>query len=391
MTDEALGNLLSDESLRRDAFPVCRDRVFMAHAGVTALPRTVADAMVGHVRQASENHQEFGEVMGVISETRRLAAEMIGAHPDEIALLGPTSLGLSLVALGLPWEAGDEMVCYGDDYPANVYPWLDLERKGVVVRRLRAGGAGELTPEVVGAALTPRTRLVALASANFLSGYRLDIAGIGALLRSRGVLFCLDGIQTLGAFPTTVERVDFLSADAHKWLLGPLAIGVVFVRKEHFERLRPALVGAWNVESPQFVARDTIRFVETARRYEPGVLNVAGIYGMRAAMKLLLEVGIDRIAGRIVAIKRHLVESLSPAGFEFLGPTEGPSVTGITAFRHPRVASEKLFAALESNRVSGSLRHDRSGVAYIRLSPHFYNTIDETDRVVKLLSGGVSP
>ena len=131
------------------------------------------------------------------------------------------------------------------------------------MRYLEPERPGEITPEVVAAALTPRTRLVALATCHFFTGYRIDAEAIGALLHERDVLFSLDAIQTLGAFPLDVARahVDCLSADAHKWMLGPLAIGIVYVKRERFELLRPTLLGAWNAVSPNFNALDEIRFV----------------------------------------------------------------------------------------------------------------------------------
>ena len=361
----------------------------MAHAGVTVLPRVVADAMTGYIRQSCEQHQEFGEVLAHVNEARRVSADFIGAHPDEIALLGPTSLGLSLVANGLPWREGDELLCYGDDYPANVYPWMELARRGVVVRYLEPDRVGEIAPELVAAALTPRTRLVALASCNFLSGYRIDVDAIGKLLRERGVLFSLDAIQTLGAAPLSVEHVDFLSADAHKWMLGPMAIGIVFVRREHFELLRPTLIGAWNVRSPNFIAQPEIVFHATAQRYEPGVLNIAGVYGMRAALDLLAGAGVERVYARILSLKNAAVEPLRAAGFEFLGPVDGAAASGITTFRHPACDAGVLFKALEERKVVASLRFDRAGVKYIRLSPHFYNTAEEMGRVVEILLGTV--
>lgn len=251
-------SILQDEAARQEAFPVCRDKIFLQHAAVTALPKAVADAVINYTREASVDHQEFGDVLKNIHRTRAVAAKLIGAHADEIALLGPTSLGLSLFANGLPWEAGDEVVCYADDYPANVYPWMNLERLGVVVRYLKPASPGEITPELVQTALNPRTKLVALASCHFLTGYRIDINAIGKLLKERGVLFSLDAIQTLGAFPVSVEYVDFLSADAHKWMLGPLSIGIVYVKKEHFSLLRPTLLGAWNVKSRTLSPKTTL-------------------------------------------------------------------------------------------------------------------------------------
>jgi selenocysteine lyase/cysteine desulfurase len=378
-------SVVLDETARREAYPACREQIFVAHAGVTVLPRVVADAMIGYIRQSCEKHQEFGEVLAHINQARRVSADFIGAEADEIALLGPTSLGLSLFANGLPWREGDELLCYADDYPANVYPWMELARRGVVVRYLHPERPGEITPGLVEAALTERTRLVALASCNFLSGYRIDVDAIGRLLRGRGVLFSLDAIQTLGAAPLRVDHVDFLSADAHKWMLGPMAIGIVFVRREHFDLLRPTLIGAWNVRSPNFVTQAEITFEPTARRYEPGVLNVAGVYGMRAALDLLDAAGINRVHGRILSLKNAVIQPLLAAGFEFLGPTDGPAASGVTTFRHPARDAATLFHALEKRNVVASLRFDRAGVQYIRLSPHFYNTLDEMAYVAGVL------
>jgi selenocysteine lyase/cysteine desulfurase len=384
MTDP-ITSLVLDESARRDAFPVCRVQTFLAHAGVTVLPRAVADAMIDYIRASCEQHQEFGPVLARVNEARRVCADFIGAGPDEIALLGPTSLGLSLFANGLPWREGDEILCYADDYPANVYPWMELASRGVKIRYLTPERPGEITANLVEAALTERTRLAALASCNFLSGYRIDVDAIGQMLRRRGVLFSLDAIQTLGAAPLRVDHVDFLSADAHKWMLGPMAIGIVFVRREHFELLRPTLLGAWNIRSPNFIAQPEIAFEPTARRYEPGVLNVAGMHGMRAALDMLAAAGIDRVYDRILALKSALTRPLLAAGFSFLGPIDGPAASGITTFRHPARDSAALFRALEERNVVASLRFDRAGVDYIRLSPHFYNTLDEMGRVVTIL------
>lgn len=374
-----------EEAARREAFPVCKNSVFLAHAAVTVLPRAVAEASIRYTRASCEAHQEFGDVLRDVDATREAAARFIGADAAEIALLGPTSLGLSLFANGIPWREGDEILCYAEDYPANVYPWMDLARRGVVIRYLEPERAGEITPELIAAALTPRTRLAALASCHFLTGFRIDVDAIGRLLHERGVLFSLDAIQTLGSAPLTVEHVDFLSADAHKWMLGPLAIGIVFVKKEHFPLLRPTLLGAWNVRSPNFITQKEIAFHDTAQRYEPGVLNVAGIYGMRAALEMLMDAGLDEVWARILELKSALISALAPLGFEPIGPADGANASGITTFRHPRADMAALFRALEKNGVIASLRSDRAGAEYLRFSPHFYNTPAEITRVAELL------
>lgn len=384
-----LESLLADEALRRREFPVIADNLFLAHAGVTVLPRRVAAAMQEHAEQSCLRMQEYPEAWRAINETRVVAARLIGAKASEIALLGPTSLGLSLVAAGLDWQPGDEVVCYLDDYPANVYPWTDLARQGVAVRPLKPEQPGAITPELVAAALTPKTRLVALASCHFLSGWRLDIDAIGRLLRARGVLFCLDAIQTAGAFPTTVEHVDFLSADSHKWLLGPMSAGIFYVKESLQEQLRPVLLGSWNVRSPQFIAQDEIAFEAGGRRYEPGVLNVNGLLGMKAGLELIQEIGVDAIAAQLLRLKARLIERLTPLGFRHLGPADGPNASGITSFwREPGSGLDlpALFEHLAAHRVHPSLRHRRDGRALLRFSPHFYNTVAEMDRVADLIA-----
>ena len=383
--------LTLEERSRRAAFPVCESSVFLAHAAVTALPRAVGEAMAEYALASCRQQQEFSAVLRDIRTTRQLAARLIGARWEEIALLGPTSLGLSLFANGIDWRAGDELVCYADDYPANVYPWLELERRGVVVRRLRTEVPGEVTPELVKSALSERTRLVALASCHFFSGYRLDVEAIGALLSARGILFALDAIQTLGAFPLDVvsAHVDLLSADAHKWMLGPMAMGIVYVAERHFETVRPTLLGAWNVQCPKYLTQETIAFVPTAQRYEPGVLNTSGVYGMKAALELLLEQGVDRIAARLLELKAVLLGQLLPLGFEVLGPVLGPNASGITTVWHPHRPASTLFQALEAGGVVASLRHDRAGREYLRFSPHFYNTEAELCYVAEVLRGAL--
>lgn len=377
--------LPEEERLR--AFPVARKRIFLAHAGVTSLPSCAAQAMTAYIAESSTDQQEFGGVLKEIASTRRDAASLLEADADEIALLGPTSLGLSLFANGIDWKPGDEIVLYGEDYPANVYPWLNLQSRGVAIRYLRPESLGRITPECVEEALTPATRLVALASAHFQTGWRIDIPAIGALLRKRGILFSLDAIQTLGAFPTPASEVDFLSADAHKWLLGPLAAGIVYVARERFETCRPTLLGSWNVKSPDFQAQQVIEFEEGGRRYEPGVLNIAGIYGMRASINLIRQQGLESVSSLILENRDRLEEGLSTLGFEFLSPRNSQHLrSGIVTARFPGKDPSLLITALEKAHISASCRKTRDHGTWLRFSPHYYNTAAEIDRVLDVLS-----
>jgi cysteine desulfurase / selenocysteine lyase len=383
--------LFAGEADRLGQFPVAASGVFVAHAGVTALPACVARAMAGHAEEASRQQQEFAEVLQVVADTRAAAARAIHASAGEIALLGPTSLGLSLFANGLDWKEGDEVVCLADDYPSNVYPWTALERLGVRARFVECRTPGRVTVDAVRAAVTPATRLVALASCHFVTGWRLDVPAVGEMLRKRGVLFSLDAIQTVGAFETDASCVDFLSADAHKWMLGPMAVGIVFVAERNFDACRPTLLGAWNVRSPDFIAQPTIEFEPTARRYEPGVLNATGIHGMRAALRLLESTGWTNVSKAILAVRDHLEDRLESLGFVFLSPprTE-PMRSGILTARHPQASSQTLFSALERNHITASLRSTRDGTAWLRFSPHFYNTPAEMEQIAATLAGALT-
>ena len=242
-----LSELLSNETLRQHEFPVTRDKIFLGHAGVCPLPRCVSEAVASYVREAGTGDQEKFIWPGVIEDGRKLGAQLLNCQPEEVAFVGPTSLALSLIASGLKFRKGDNILIYFDDYPSNVYPWMALAERGVEVRLMNTRGLGQIRPVDVMGQVDENTRLVALASCHFISGHRIDINAIGKYLRSRGILFCLDAIQTLGAFPTTVEYVDMLAADAHKWLLGPCGAGLMYVRREVQAQLTPQIYGRHNV------------------------------------------------------------------------------------------------------------------------------------------------
>ena len=382
-TMEYFDRIDSNSAFREQEFPVTRDRIFLAHAAITVLPRVTEQAMHDFNHAYATGDIDFTAVhLGEMDAARESAAQLLGASANEIALLGPTSLGLNLVANGLTWQAGDEVVCYLDDYPANVYPWQNLQNQGVKIIYVKPDQAGEITPELVQSVVTPKTRLVALASCHFLTGYRIDINSIGRMLHEHDILFCLDAIQTVGAFPTSIEHVDFLCADSHKWMLGPAAAGIFYVKEKHFEILQPTLHGAWNVKAPDFVAREQIEYESGGRRYEPGVLNFSGIFGMRAAINLINEIGVDNIATRILTLKKYLLTGLQARGFLIQPPTQGDSASGITTFEKEDAAwMRQCFRHLTKNRVATSLRSDRQGKSYIRFSHHFYNTQTDFDRV----------
>lgn len=381
-----IAEILSNEELRNHEFPVTRKKVFLAHAAVCPLPRRVAEAVREYATTCTLGDQEALMPDGLIPRTRAAAAKLLNATTEEIALVGPTSLGLSFVASGLKWKRTDNILVYFDDYPSNVYPWMALAEKGVKVRFLNIRDLGKIRMIDVMGQVDENTRLVALASNHFVGGFRIDIAGLGKFLRERKILFCVDGIQTLGAFPTTVEHVDFLAADAHKWLLGPCAAGVFFVRKTAQEKLAPQVYGWNNVNCPNFAAQEQIVFKPDARRYEAGSENLLGLVGLRAAMEMLLEVGVDNIATELLRKRAWFVPELQKKGYTVLHADAPPQhASGIMSFHREETDLAPLHQKLTENNIITSLRMDRSGRKYIRISPHFYNTDAELHRVLELL------
>lgn len=370
-----LAEVLSDEALRHREFPVTRDKIFLAHAGDCPLPQRVVQAVTDYARQASESDQEGVVFPALLTEGRALAAGLLNCQPDEVAFVGPTSLGLSLVASGVKFRRHENVLIYHDDYPANVYPWMALAERGVEVRLLNTRGLGVIRPKDVMGQVDENTRLVALASCHFVSGYRLEHAVIGKYLRERGILFCVDGIQTLGAFPTTVEHVDFLAADAHKWLLGPCGAGVLYVRRELQEKLNPPLYGWHNVRCPDYVAQEQLVWRSGAKKFEAGSANLLGLVGLIAALKLTQEIGVDTIAAELLRQRAWLVPALQAKGYTVLNATAAPAnASGIVAFFKPGEDMAAVHQKLTDASIIVSLRVDRGGQRYLRLSPHYYNT-----------------
>jgi selenocysteine lyase/cysteine desulfurase len=268
------------------------------------------------------------------------------------------------------------------DFPSNVYPWLQLRARGVEVRAIPAAVSG-ITLEDVSARVDAGTRLVALSSVHFTTGARLDLDAIGGYLRARGVLFCVDAIQSLGALPTPCTHADFMVADAHKWLLGPQGIALLYVRSDHFERLTPALVG-WKSASASrdFSAGRPLVLAADARRYEPGSLNALGVVGLAAALELIERAGITAIAARVALLRRQLTAALLARGYELSGESDSGIVSFLRAGEDMRALQQKL----DREQIVVSLRHDPLGRACVRVAPHFYNTPAELERMLQQIS-----
>lgn len=369
----------SSQVFRQKEFPVTRDKIYLAHAAVAPLPARVARAIVNYINRASERGQFEYLHKNIEEQARHLAAKLVDASPEEIAFVPSTSAGLSLIASGLDWQVGDNVVIADGDFPANIYPWLNLQRRGVEVRFIPRNRDGAVTLADIKSLLDGHTQLVSLSSVHFVTGAPIDMAGIGEFLREKGILFCVDAIQSLGAFPCRATYVDFLVADAHKWLLGPQGIGLLFAQRRCWDRFYPPLVGWKTVRSPKEFLNIKLEFPDSAKRYEPGSLNVLGIVGLHAALSMIFEMGLPQIAEQIKLLTTTLAEGLQHKGYTLLGAPSSNAATGITSFKHREKEIEPVYQKLNENDIVVSLRDDLTGDKCIRVSPHFYNTQNEIE------------
>jgi len=374
----------NNETLRRQQFPVAEKGIFLANAAVCPLPMCVAEAMSEYVIRATQGDQELLFTPALFGEIRKLAAELLVCDSADIALIGPTSISLSLIANGLQFKNGENIIYAPDDYPSNAVVWMNLEKRGVEARPIFPSEPGRITLDDMNTCIDDNTRLVAFSSAHFISGYQVDIDAIGAWLKERNILFSIDGIQTLGAISTPIRNVDFFAADAHKWLLGPCAAGIFYVSPEAREILEPSLLGWSNVICPNYVTPETIKFKNDARRYEAGSANLVGLAGMHAAIQMLLDYGLAEIEKTILSHTRYLRETLKDKGYA-LASSDPNRLSGITSCRKEDIDMAALHQKLTEANITVSLRQTRDKKFWLRFSPHFFNTRDELDSVLSLL------
>ena len=371
-----------DWTAYREEFPVTRRWAYLDHAAVAPLSRPARDAALAWVADQTEN----GDVhesrwMQRIEEARDSAAALLGAEPNEIAFVKNTSEGLGLVAEGFSWKPGDNIVSAAEEFPANVYPWLNLADRGVTLKQVPYRD-GRIWPEDVEAALDDRTRLVTISFVEFSSGFRNDLDRLAQICHNRGVLLVVDAIQGLGVLPIDVRKspIDFLSADGHKWLTSPEGAAIFFIRSEHLERLRTIGVGWKSVARHADYYTLDFRLKPSAARWESGSLNMPGVLGLGASVELFLGIGIHRIAERVLELTDYLCRRATEIGAAVRSSRLAMDRSGIVSLEIPPVNHRDL--AFEC-RQAGIVVSHRGG--RLRVSPHFYNTTDELDRLIEIL------
>jgi selenocysteine lyase/cysteine desulfurase len=367
----------------RSLFPVTEQYVYMNHAAVAPLSTRVRDGMAALVEDVTRNGSvHYEEWCQTYERTRESAARLVNARAHEIAFMRNTSDALSAVANGIDWREGDNVVTCNVEFPANVYPWMRLcEERGIAMKFAEERGGRVDTDELL-SKVDDRTRVVTLSWVQFSSGFRSDLARIGKFCRERNILFVVDAIQGLGGLKLDVDRhyVDAFAADAHKYLLGPEGIALLYVSDRVIDRIKPTVVGWTSVNNYEQYLDYRLDYREGAGRFECGTLNTAGVYGLGAGIELFLEVGPETIESYLLELSNYLAERLTSKGYEVVSPRGAGETSAIVTCKHERHTPRDLYQLLRANDILTAPRVNR-----LRISPHFYNTREEVDALVDAL------
>ncbi|MFN3324417.1 MAG: aminotransferase class V-fold PLP-dependent enzyme [Bryobacteraceae bacterium] len=362
----------------RTEFPVTRNLIYLNHAAVAPLCKRAAVA----IRELADDAENFGSFhydqwLAAYQGLRQATARMIHADPSEVAIVKNTSEGIATVAVGIDWRPGDVVVAFEEEFPANYYPWKRLEAKGIEVRWLSCHAPLDAIDAACRGA-----RLLAISHVQYLGGYRVDLETIGEICHRHGCFFLVDAIQGMGAFPIDVRRarIHALAADGHKWLLGPEGCGILYIQKDRQDEIDPVEFGWTNVAGyADYASRDmTLR--PDAGRYECGTLNTVGIFGLRAAMEFLLEIGVERIAPRVTWLADRIAERARRKGYRILGERRPESSAGIVSIRKEGVDSRAVVHRLKERGIVAAPRQ-----GWIRISPHFYISSDDIETLIESL------
>ena len=386
----------------RKLFPVTRNHIYLNHAAVCPISQPVSDRMREYTTDLLEHglvhYREWGEA---VERVRELAARLVNASSDEIAFAPNTSTGLAMIANGIDWREGDNIVTSDCEFPSNYIPWQRIGREYGVGLRAVPERNGRVELEELLGMIDDRTRVVTISFVEFGSGFRNDLRTIGRYCRERDILFVVDAIQGLGALRLDVEDccIDAFAADAHKFLLGPDGIALLYIRRAALDRIAPTVLGWMSVEQPFLFTRAAKPLVAGARRFEPGALNTAGIVGLGAAIELFLDTGPERIEQYLFDLSDYLCARLEERGYDIFSSRREGEKSAFVCVRHPNYPNhlDDLDSAAVGGAAKGYSAEDlyhllnREGIittprlGRLRISPHFYNTREEIDRLIEIL------
>jgi cysteine desulfurase/selenocysteine lyase len=362
----------------QDLFPIRQHGIYLNHAAVAPLSRPAAEAMKGLADDCLHHGSvHYSTWLDAYEGLRVAAAGLIHADRSEIALVKNTSEGIATIALGLDWQPGDRMVGFREEFPANYYPWKLLEKKGVTTEWLSIADPLERIEQACRGA-----RLLSISFVQYLSGYRAPLEAIGEICHRNRCIFMVDAIQGLGAFPIDVRQahIDALAADGHKWLLGPEGCGILYISQALQERVEPVEFGWTNVAGYADYGSRDMRLREDAGRYECGTLNTIGCFGLKAAIELLLDVGLGKIGPHVQNLGNQIANGVESLGYEVLGTRTPESGAGIVSFRKPGLQAGTIVGHLAEHRIYAAPRN-----GWVRTSPHFYITPEDIGAMLGVL------
>jgi cysteine desulfurase/selenocysteine lyase len=368
----------------RALFPITERAVYLNHAAVSPPPITTIKAVQSQLQDVAENGSlNFRSWIAVKEQARKLAAEMIGARPEQIAFMRNTSDGLSTVANGLQWSPGDNLVTFRKEFPSNIYPWLRLRDAFGVEVRMCEERDGRINLDELTDFIDPKTRVVAISQIQYASGFRVDLERIGQAARAQDALLVVDVIQAMGVMPTNVEAelIDVAAAAGHKWLLTPEGVGLLYLSDRARERLEPTLVGWTSVPHPEDYDDFEQRWNRGALAWETGTGPSSLVHGLEASLRLLIETGVGRIAEHLEQLTDYLCERLQGRDYQIVSSRDASEKSQILCIRHQLgLSSMALYAHLKTRNIITAPRGDR-----LRIAPHLYNTFDEIDQLVEAL------
>jgi selenocysteine lyase/cysteine desulfurase len=378
------GTTMLDPTPYRPLFPLAERYAHFNHAGVSPVNTRAITAMnVFNERTSQEPYGHFREeIEGQLRDLRQRFATLINARSvDEIVLMPNTASGINTAALSLPLRPGDNVLVLDGDYPANIYPWMNLAHRGVLTKIVPARNGG-LDLNLLESRIDSHTRVIAMSTVVFATGFRNDIESVGRICKQRGIFLVVDGIQSLGALPFDVQaaNVDFLAAGSQKWLMGPIGGGFLYVRRELLDELVAGpYVGAASVVDSQNFLDYNFTLQPTAERFSLGSSGIMNQLGLRASVTLLQEIGIERIAERVLMLAGVAIGDLQERGYRIVADSAPEHRSGIVI-----VEVDDPTATCARLQEAGIICIAR-GKGF-RIAPHFYNTEQEVLRVGEVLS-----
>ncbi len=363
----------------RSYFPYLKKGIiYFNHASTGPLSTKVKEAIDRLLLDKNEGKiDDYNELVQKVNESKQLLAKMLNTTPSRIAFTENTSSGLSILAQGIKWNKGDGIILNDVEFPSNVYPFMNLQDKGVEIDFVKSEN-GVVTANDIINTIKPETKLISVSYVQFLSGYRIDLEKLGTVCKEKEIILSVDAIQGLGAINIDIEKckVNFISCGTQKWLLGMQGMGFIYISKELQDKIDASFVGWLSVENAWDLLDYNYKLKRTANRFQPGTLNTIGVYALNASLKMFDEFGFENIERQILSNSKYFIDRLIDAEFNpVLKDYNKEKLSGIISLKRDNAGD--IFNYLSKKDIICAVRE-----GYLRFAPHFYNTEKEIDKVV---------